>query len=310
MPQIRGAFPLPISNAFEGMGRVTLNSGAVFYFPSGNYLIATDANSIIEVWDPVETSWRTWITTSNSESVFTDGYNFRARNTSGALSTVTIGSAGSAMPNGIGPLITGVSITVSGGTQTTGNPVPQLYAIVGGSVTAPTVTRAGSGFVSVPTIVIDPPPIGGIQAAAHATLTAAGGIASITMDNVGAGYTVSPNFYIITQFTNYAGGPPGGPNSGLTAASVNPPGLVDPSNYAPNTNVQQDSVNGAKLVPAALTGSGTLTGIGVINFGGGYQTTAPTIAFALGLGGTAPSASMTVAANAAVATIRSQPRVQ
>src|SRR5215813_6643338 len=103
MPQIRGAFPLPISNAFEGMGRIQLVSGACFYFPSGNYIVATDANTIIEVWDPVETSWRTWITTSNSESVFCDGYNFRARNTSGSLASVAITGAGSALTNGIGP---------------------------------------------------------------------------------------------------------------------------------------------------------------------------------------------------------------
>lgn len=309
MPQIRGAFPLPISNAFEGMGRVTLNSGGVFYFPSGNYIVATDANTIIEVWDPVETSWRTWITTSNSESVYCDGYNFRARNISGALSTTTISAAGSLLNNGIGPLATGVSIAVSGGTQTTGNPVPQLYAIVGGSVTAPTITRAGSGFISVPTIVIDPPPVGGIQAAAVATLTAAGGIAAITMVNAGAGYTSSPNFYIIPQATNYQGGPPGGPTSGLTAAPIPAPGLVDPSNIAPNTNVNADSVNGAKLTPVALTGSGTLTGVGVINFGGGYQTTAPTVTATSSVG-TAPTITMTIAANATTATIRSQPRVQ
>jgi hypothetical protein len=309
MPQIRGAFPLPVSNLFEGMGRVTLNSGAVFYFPSGNYIISTDANSIIEVWDPVETVWRTWITASNSESVYCDGYNFRARNTTGALTTTTITGAGSALTNGIGPLATGVTLTVSGGTQTTGFPVPQLYAIVGGSVTAPTITRAGSGFISTPTIVIDAPPTGGIQAAAIATLTAAGGIAAITMVNVGAGYQTTPQFWIIPQATNYQGAPPGGPNSGLAAAPINPPGLVDPSNIPPNVNANADSVNGAKLTSNALTGSGTLTGVGVINFGGGYQTTAPTVNVAVA-SGTAPTVTMTIGAGSATATIRSQPRVQ
>src|SRR5215469_13150499 len=166
MPQVRGAFPLPISNPFEGMGRIQLASGACFYFPSGNYIASTDANSIIEVWDPVETSWRTWITTSNSESVDCDGYNFRARNTSGSVSSFAIANAGSGMTNGIGPTATGVTIAVSGGTQTTGNPLPTAYAIIGGTVTAPTITRGGSGFTAVPTLVIDPPPAGGIQATA------------------------------------------------------------------------------------------------------------------------------------------------
>jgi hypothetical protein len=307
MPQIRGAFPLPVSNLFEGMGRITLNSGASFYFPSGNYIVSTDANTVIEVWDPVETTWRTWITTNNSESVYCDGYNFRARNISGSLNATSITGAGSGMVNGIGPLATGVSLSVSGGTQTTGNPVPSLYAIIGGSVASPTITRAGSGFTTPPLIVIDPPPTGGIQAAAVASLTAGGGIAAITMINAGAGYITSPNFWIIPQPSYYQGGPPGGPNSGLAAAPIVPGGLVDPANAVPG-NQNTDSVNGAKLTPAALTGSGTLTGIGVINNGGGYQTTAPTITISGGSG--SPTATMTITSNATTATIRSQPRVQ
>lgn len=306
MPQIRGAFPLPVSNLFEGMGRVVLNSGASFYFPSGNYLLATDANTVIEVWDPVETTWRTWITVSNSESVYCDGYNMRARNISGSLNATTISNAGSGMTNGIGPLATGVSLTVSGGTQTTGNPIPSLYAIVGGSVQAPTITQAGSGFTTPPLIVIDPPPVGGIQATAVAGLTAGGGIASITITRAGAGYTASPNFWIIPQPSYYQGGPPGGPNSGLSAAPIVPGGLVHPNNALPAN--QNTSATGALLTPAALTGSGTLTGIGVINNGGGYQTTAPTIAFSGGAGGVA--ATMTITSNATTAEIRSQPRVQ
>src|SRR5262249_40416500 len=100
MPQIRGAFPLPISNAFEGMGRIQLVSGASFYFPSGSYLVATDANTVVEVWDPVETSWRVFMGVSNAEMLYADGFNMRARNTSGTLASVAIAAAGSGMTNG------------------------------------------------------------------------------------------------------------------------------------------------------------------------------------------------------------------
>jgi len=311
MPQIRGAFPLPISNAFEGMGRIQLVSGASFYLPAGSYLIATDANSVIEVWDAVETSWRTFVAASNAETIATDGFNFRARNTTGSLASVAIANAGSGMTNGIGPGATGVSLAVSGGTQATTNAqTPTLYGIVGGQVTAPTITRAGSGFVAPPLIVIDPPPVGGIQATAVASVSATGTISAITMVNQGAGYVATPNFYVIPQSATYQGGPPGGPTSGLTAGAINPPGLVDPSNIAPNTNTQADSTNGVKLTPVALVGSGTLTGVGIINFGGGYTaTTAPTITISGGAGGVSATATLssTVATNAL---IRSQPRVQ
>ncbi|HEX8838366.1 MAG TPA: hypothetical protein VF748_15590 [Candidatus Acidoferrum sp.] len=317
MPQIRGAFPLPISNLFEGMGRIVLQPGAAFYMPSGNYIVATDANSVVEVWDPIETTWRIWITQSNSESVYCDGYNFRLRNSSGSLPAqlITFGgssvitAAGSGMTNGIGPLATGVSLTVSGGTQTAGYPTPTLYAIIGGTVQAPTITQGGTGFVTPPLIVIDPPPVGGIQATAVAALTAGGAITSITMSNPGAGYATSPNFWIIPQPLNYQGGPPGGPNSGLTAAPLVPLGFVNPANALPTNQNTAGGTTGALLTPAALTGSGTLTGVGVINPGGGYTaTTAPTVAIAGGSG--SPTITLPALTIGAVATVRSQPRVQ
>jgi hypothetical protein len=307
MPQIRGAFPYPLPNLFEGNNRIALFSGGTWYPPSGNYLITTDANTIIEVWDPVETVWRTFAPASSSESLYADGVNVRVRNTSGALASTTITGAGSAMTNGIGP-VTGVTLAVSGGTQTAGYPLPSLYAIIGGTVAAPTITRGGSGFVVPPLIVIDPPPQGGIQATAYAVLTA-GAISAITMLTVGAGYTSTPQFWIIPQPSYYQGAPPGGPSSTLTAAGIVPAGAIDPSNAVPG-NQNLDSVNGAKLTSAALTGSGTLTGIGVINFGGGYTaTTAPTVTVAGGAG--SPTVTMALSATTATtATVRSQPRVQ
>ena len=301
MPQIRGAFPLPTYNLPEGTNRITLASGALFYMPSGNYIMSTDANTIIEVWDPIETVWRTWITASNSESVYADGYNFRARNTTGAVSSTTIGNAGSGMTNGIGSVATGVSLSVAA--APTGFPTATLYPIVGGSVQAPTVAQAGSGFLTQPLVVIDPPPAGGIQATAVAALTSGGGIASITMVNVGAGYTASPNFWLIPQSLLYQGAPSGG----NAAGPITPGGLVFPGNAVAGN--QNTSSTGAQLVSNALTGSGTLTGAIIIVPGGGYTTASPTVTISGGAGGVAVTATVgnTTPANSL---LRSQPRVQ
>src|SRR5262249_29438301 len=146
MPQIRGALPFPISTLPEGMNRIALASGCVFYPPSGNYLVLLDANTIVEIYDPVETVWRTFIPASGTESLYCDGYNVRIRNFSGSV-TAAVNSAGSGMTNGIGPAQTGITLSISGGTQATGGPAASFYAIVGGTVQSPTITRGGSGFV-------------------------------------------------------------------------------------------------------------------------------------------------------------------
>jgi hypothetical protein len=305
MPQVRGPFPLPTFNLPEGSNRVTLATGGVFYFPSGNYLATTDANSIVQVWDPIEGSWRTFLTASGSESIYCDGFNMRGLNTTGIVTSTTISNAGSGMTNGIGPTATGVAMSVAA-PSTTGAPTATLYAIVGGSVQAPTVSQAGSGFLVAPLVVIDPPPAGGIQATAVPALTSGGGIASITMVNVGAGYTASPNFWLIPQAYTYQGAPSAG--GAVAAGSIPPPGLVHPNNAVAG-NQNTSAPNGALLTTNALTGSGTLTGAIIINSGGGYTAASPAVTISGGSGGVAVTATVanTTPANA---TIRSQPRVQ
>jgi hypothetical protein len=62
------------------------------------------------------------------------------------------------------------------------------------------------------------------------------------------------------------------------------------------------------LTPIALTGSGTLLAIHMVNSGGGY-TSAPTVTFTGGAGGVASTALVAVTANAN-SSILIQPRVQ
>ena len=304
MARIGGAFPLPLAQVQEGGTRIELGSGGVFYFPPGEYIVFNDSHTQVEYFDGQSQTWQIFAPVSTAGAYLSaDGYNFRAHNITGIVSGNTLATAGSGMTNGIGPTLSGVSLSY-GASNTTGYPTATAYAIIGGSVAAPTVTQAGSGFLIPPLLVIDPPPQGGIQATAIAVMTAAGssGIASITMENVGAGYLTTPNFWIIPQPGSYQGGPAGG----IAAGAVPAPGLVFPSNAVQGN--QNTSATGAQLTSVALTGSGTLTGVGIINAGGGY-TGAPTVTITGGSGSVAITA---LAANTSPAASLCiiQPRVQ
>ena len=303
MARMGGLFPFPIGNINEGGTRIDLPSGGVFVLPANQYLVATDASSVVQWWDPQGTNWQTLWGHSNGGDVTADGCNYRILNDTGVISTGAIANGTAAgLTNGIGP-ITGVTAALSaapaGGTTGT------AYVIVGGSVAAPTVTQAGSGFTCAPVIVIDPPPVGGIQATAHATMTA-GGIASIVMDNVGAGYIASPNFWILPQNPTYTGAPSGAGQ--FAAAPFPPPGIVYPSNAAPGN--QNIGPAGAQLTSIALTGSGVITGFVRVNWGAGYTGT-PTVALANSGGGTLGTAAITLSAvtAAAIATVLITPRI-
>lgn len=303
MARLGGLFPFPIANVNEGGSRVDLPSGGVFVFPANQYLVTTDANTQIQVWDPVLTSWVVLIANSQQADITADGANYRLFNNTGTISAGVIANGTAAgLTNGIGP-VTGVTAAISAAPA--GGFTGTAYVIVGGSVGAPTVTQAGSGFTIAPLIVIDPPPIGGIQATAHAVMSG-GTIASIAMDNVGAGYIGPPNFWIIPQNPTYAGGPSGAGQ--FAAALFPPPGIIFPSNaVAGNQNI---GPAGAQLTSVALTGSGVITGFVRVNFGAGYTGT-PTVALANSGGGSLGTAAITLSAvvAAAIGTATVFPRI-
>jgi hypothetical protein len=312
MPQARGAFPFPIPLVQEGTNRFALTAGGMFYPPSNVYLISLDANSIVEIYDPVEQTWRTWINAGAQENLIVDGFNVRVRNFRGSVTGTTITAPGSGGTNGIGSAATGVTVAVTA-TTSAGGLAPIFGPIVGGSVPAPTVAQAGAGFLVPPVLVADPPPLGGIQASATCVLTAGGGIGAITMANVGAGYVATPNWYIIPQTNIYQGGP----SLGVAAGVIPAPPVIHINNAVPG-NQNTSSIGSvaapvaggpALLGPNALTGSGTLTGLVVLFPGVGLITGVPTVAIT---GGGLAAATATVAADltAAVANIRSQPRTQ
>src|SRR6266853_3017996 len=160
MAQIRGVFPLPPTSPQNiGVpGVVTLPSGGVWYPPSGTYLITTGSQTIVEWWDPTNAIWRQYAGPETLAQISCDGTNYRLLNNSGTCVGGFITNAGSGGTNGIGPSQAGSTVTfaapAAGGVTATA----QGYVVVGGTVTAPTVTQGGSGFLLPPTIVCDPPP--------------------------------------------------------------------------------------------------------------------------------------------------------
>lgn len=299
MARIGGAFPLPSAQVSEGGGRIAIASGGTFYPGPGEFLLSTGPATVCEWFDPVDQVWRTLITSTDGDFLSCDGVNFRLHNTTGTVTSLAITGAGTGGTNGIGTAATGAAVGVTA--APTGGQTAIIVPIVGGSVAAPTITQPGTGFTVPPLIVIDPPPAGGIQASAIATVNAAGQITAITMVTVGAGYQTSPNFWIIPVTNQYQGGPA----VGVPAGVIPPTGIVFPANAVPGN--QNTASNGAQLTSIALTGSGTLTGLKIINSGAGY-TASPTLTIT---GLTAATATATVGNTTPAAdTSFLQPRVQ
>lgn len=125
-------------------------------------------------------------------------------------------------------------------TAGTGNSTWQ--PIIGGALGTFTVVAGGAGYTIPPLVLIPPPPAPGIQATATSALTS-GAVSSITIRTAGAGYLTAPPITIVPVQTD-----PGFTNGLITNATAT----------------------------VALTGSGTLTGLLLVNFGAPL-TTAPTL---------------------------------
>jgi hypothetical protein len=251
---------------------ISLVSGQLFYPPAGNYIVSLGAVSAVQVFDPQCLVWRNFLAIPGQYVQFdSDGMNWRICNVSGTVNTPNITAAGSGGPNGIAP--SGVAVTIPAGP--TGNNA-LAYGIVGGALGGGvTVTAGGSGFAIPPVIALDAPPIGGIQATATCTITA-GAIATVTLVNAGAGYTSTPNIYVLPQVAlNPSAAIPPTATPPTTAV---PPGTVGlpPPGVHPFSMTGIVPVSGGALLnftsatPLAAS-SGTLTGIVLYAAGGGYS---------------------------------------
>jgi hypothetical protein len=285
---------------------LTLPGGGFCYLPMGNYLTLLGTNTVLQWWDPVGALWRD-ITgvTSSTQAISVDGYNYRLLNTTSTTGVATVTGAGSGATNGIGQQATGVTVTAQAAPA--GGRTARYFAIVGGSLPALNVAQGGSGFLVPPLILIDPPPYGGIQATAVCTISA-GAVATATLVNVGAGYTALPNVYVIPQFLDY----PGAPSLITGAIPPNfPPGFIaggagqsgggtlPPQNWRYGLQIATPITSGALINfgAGAIGGSGTVTGITLVDGGLGYTAAATTLTVTGAGAATATIANPVAAAN-------------
>ena len=280
--RLGGAFPFNPSGAFP----IALAAGGFCYIPPGQWLVTPGASSLVQWWTPLTGFWTnlTGLSANNGLAISVDGYNYRLLNNTSTVTGATIGTAGSGGTNGIGPAVTGTSIAFAAAPA--GGQTAKGYLIIGGAVgtaggTA-TVTQAGSGFLVAPLILIDPPPVGGIQATAIATITAGGLLNTVTIVNPGAGYAAVPQFYVVPQFLDYPGSPtPILPPPLLSIPpgqfTLMPPGVFTADGLTPAFPLTA----GALVTSPALAASGAQTGIVVTENGAGYAA-APAITFSGG----------------------------
>ena len=186
---------------------VTLQSGQSAIIPSGQSIITLGKHSVIQWYDPVSTTWRTFTNSGyvNGPQIFgSDGYNYRLINLSGTVVGGVITTLGTSNAAKIGFWPTGSSST-TGVTATVAAPAnaptvtAKMNVIVGGAVSQTvTVTSGGSGYVMPPSLLFSPPPTGGLQATGYAVVTA-GAVTSVVMTNQGAGYTSAPTVTCTTS---------------------------------------------------------------------------------------------------------------
>lgn len=194
IPQ-QNANPITAFNPTRGTNAVTLLASEVAMIPSGTFWTSPGPYTSIQFKDPVTVSWRT-INASNSIGPWapldSDGTNFRLANLTGCVIGALITNASSAMTNGIGSAATGLTVTASAGASV-------WQPVVGGAINSTiAITNGGSNFLYEPILVIDAPPVGGIQATATCTISA-GAINAVTVLNQGAGYVNAPNVTVIND---------------------------------------------------------------------------------------------------------------
>lgn len=292
--RIGGAFPFGQANVPVGLA-----GGEQFYLPPGNYYTQLGSVTLLQVFDGVNQIWRNiGFPGGNIQVSSSDGFNYRLINFSGVIAGINITNAGSGGTNGIGTAATGT--TIGFGAAPSNGIAASAYPIVGGKLSGLTITQAGSGFVFPPVLVIDAPPLGGIQATATCTISG-GAINAVTLQNAGAGYGATPNVYVMPQYLLPVVG--GAPINATPPVNVIPPGNIAPV-FAGSATSQPPflpgpqwptaipTTGGALVTANGLTGSGTLTGAVVTNPGVGYtNTTVPSITFSGGglAGGVAAS---------------------
>src|SRR5216683_4359413 len=265
-----------------------LSAGQSFLIPSGKWMINVGPSSVVQYLDPVASIpasgtvalsnvWRSFRHgyTNGMCRLVSDGTNFRIANFSGCMAGAAVTAVGSGYVNGVN----GVGVTSSAGGSL-------WRSVVGGLVNTSTTTPtpAGSNLTYPPICFIPPPPPGGIQATAHATISA-GAIASVVVDNQGGGYSIAPTLFMVADPRD-----PNNPmfNPGTTTPLVMPgvavtPGAIAAASAGGSLLNLLPSVCSMFSTAFTLTGTGTIAGIYCVD-PGNPVTSLPTLTVASGAG--------------------------
>lgn len=133
-------------------------------------------------------------------------------------------------------------------------PLPSGYKVdctPNGGITSITLTSGGSGYNSVPNVVISAPPSGGTQATATATVgNSAGQLNAIVVDTGGAGYITAPTVTIAPPASGTTATATativglGSPITSLTQNNVGSPTACWAGASAPTVNLSFDNLSG------------------------------------------------------------------
>lgn len=186
-----------------------------------------------------------------------------------------------------------VTITGGGGQGATGS-----VQVTGGVVTSISLTNAGSGYTSLPTVVIDPP-VSGTQAQALAGMLTY--IDHVTVLNSGSNYIIAPT----VEFA-YGGAQAYSLLEPTSVASIRV--LTGGSNYTANPTLSYTAAPQQVDLPtypiASVNRSFSVNSIVVTNSGSGYDLT-PTVALsAPASGGTQSLATATLGYGTGIFTIQ------
>lgn len=188
---------------------ITLAAGEVFPLPSGTYMIACGPYTFMQWLEPVANVWKVRPTSATgTQFINSDGTNFRLANTTGCpVGAVITTATCTGSTNGIGATINGVSCTPSSGASTWQTIVGGALGLTIATATTTANTSVGSGYLYPPTIVIDAPPQGGLQATAVVTALSTGTVLSTAIQvlNQGAGYSTAPTMTFVNDPRDTAG---------------------------------------------------------------------------------------------------------
>jgi hypothetical protein len=238
---------------------VAMQAGEVWQPPANWYRAILGKYTNIQSYDFIGQIWRPTSTPNQNAFWYCDGVNTRLANTSGCAVAALLTAAGAGY-------ITPPIVTASAGNST-------WTAILGGVVTAYTVTNGGNNYQYPPNVQVAAPPSPGVQATAFATLTN-GVVTGITIVDQGAGYTYPPQVSLVNDPRDSTGA------NASVVATLGGAGTVTAvlcnNHGSPLAAVPTLSFSGGGGVGAAATAIMNLavTGYAVTTAGAGYTAAA------------------------------------